>query len=193
MRFIGRWTPAENNRNTVTCHATGHAHSILPYSLVPVYCACAHVLPFSATVFSRRHVSRVSLAQPTSPCRVRLSLRGHRPLSLLGCLMVHCALTHASSVVVTPRASATRPRPIAHSRRSANTIAAVARNVPARSAHAVASSSARTLRPLHLPPAAILCVSTLSPATHLLLAAAGARAWGWVLALLCRVLRFVRE
>ena len=79
--------------------------------------------------------------------------------------MVHCALTHASSVVVTPLASATRPRLTAH---SANTIAAVARNVPARSAHAAASSSARTLRPLHLPPAAILCVSTLSPATHLL-------------------------
>ena len=79
--------------------------------------------------------------------------------------MILCALTHASSVVVTPLASATRPRLTAH---SANTIAAVARNVPARSAHAAASSSARTLRPLHLPPAAILCVSTLSPATHLL-------------------------
>ena len=79
--------------------------------------------------------------------------------------MVHCALTHASSVVVTPLASATRPRLTAH---SANTIAAVARNVPARSAHAAASSSARTLRPLHLPPAAILCVFMLPPATHLL-------------------------
>ena len=78
------------------------------------------------TVFTRQrrhHVSRVSLgvAQPTS---------------LPGCLMVHCALTHASSVVVTPLASATRPRLTAH---SANTIAAVARNVRARSAHAAAT------------------------------------------------------
>ena len=188
MRFIGRWTPAENNNNIVTCHATGHAHSILPYSLARAYRACAHVVFQCDCVHSSPRQSRLACAAHVAlPCP---ALASSSPTAVASRLSHGPLCSHASSVVITPLASATRPRLTAH---SANTIAAIARNVPARSAHATASSSARTLRPLHLPPAAILCVSTLSPATHLLLAAAGARAWGWVLALLCRVLRFVRE
>ena len=86
---VGRRRKTTKTLSLVTPRVT-----LTPYYLTNllVPTALVRMLCFSVTVFTRHHVSRVSLAQPTSPCRVRLSLRRHRLLSPPGCLMAHCAL-----------------------------------------------------------------------------------------------------